>query len=124
MDELIETTVGGLPVVIKSTLLNLGLYKEATGKVIVRAPRQARKDAGVVVSIQNSYFGEGSSVAANVPPVHIKTTNDRTQEQRRTVLREFAFGAIAFPITGVRTEATVTIHGQQRHFVTATGDVR
>jgi len=139
MTKEIETIVGGIKVIIKSDKLNLVAYKEITGKVIVKANKSKRKEKGVKVFLKNTYYAQlPPPDPSSVKPIEIKVTQRQTHHQRRTVLREFAVGIgvklkgdiwipgqgpVSLPITGVRTEARVTVAGETKEFETSIGTV-
>lgn len=139
MAKKIKTQVGGITITITSQKLNLLAYKEITGKVIVKANKNKRKKKGVEVFLKNTYYAQlPPPDPSSVKPVEIKVTEKQTHHQRRTVLREFAVGIgvklkgdililsegpVFLPITGVRTEAWVTIAGETKQFETSIGTV-
>jgi hypothetical protein len=139
MAKKIETTIDGIKVIIKSQKFNLLAYKEVSGKVIVRASKKKLKKKDVKVSIKNTYYVQLPAPDPTSPkPTELKVTEKLTHHKRRTVLREFAVGIgvklqgeiwipgqgpVFLPITGVRTEAWVTISGETKKFETSTGTV-
>lgn len=139
MAKKIETTVGGIKVIIKSQKINLLAYKEISGKVIVKASKSKLKDKDVKVFLKNTYYVQLPPPDPTSPkPVEIKVIEIQTHHKRRTVLREFAVGIgvkligeiflpgqgpVFLPITGVRTEARVTVAGETKQFETSTGTV-
>lgn len=139
MAKKIKTTVGGIKVTIKSQKFNLLAYKEISGKVIVKANKSKLKDKGVEIYLKNTYYAQlPPPDPSSVKPIEIKVTETQTHHQRRTVLREFAVGIgvklkgnviipgqgpVSLPITGVRTEARVTVAGETEKFETSIGTV-
>lgn len=139
MAKKIKTIVGGLKVTIKSQNINLIAYKEISGKVIVKAIKSKLKEKGVTVFLKNTYYAQlPPPDPSSVKPIEIKVTEIQTHHQRRTVLREFAvgigvklkgdiwipgLGPVSLPITGVRTEARVTVAGETKEFETSIGTV-
>jgi hypothetical protein len=148
MDRKLKDSVNGLKVEVKSLNLNVGLYKEVSGKVIIRATKRAMKrKGGVSVFLRNTYYYGDPSLDPHlnevaIPPgVFTSKAEAITRNERRTVLREFAFGlggisgelpqggvnpgpgVVALPIIGVRTEATINVGDQNKRFETAAGVV-
>jgi hypothetical protein len=139
MPKKIQTTMGGIKVVIKSQKFNLLAYKEVSGKVIVKASKSKLKKKDVKVFLKNTYYVQLPAPDPTSPkPVEVKVMEKLTTHKRRTVLREFAVGIgvklegkawipgqgfVYLPITGVRTEARITIAGETKEFVTSTGTV-
>jgi hypothetical protein len=125
-----EDNIGGLKVEVKSGEFNIGVYKEITGKVIFRESKSKIKKKGVSVFIRNTYYGQlPPPDPSSIQPLVIKVTEKATQNEKRTVLREFAVGVgiqIAgqvLPITGVRTEARIRVGSETRDLETILGTV-
>lgn len=143
----VETRVGGLKVIVKSQNLDLKVFKEVSGKVIVRASKRERREKGVDVVLRNIWFFQRPAPdPTHAVPLSIESHPVVTRNKRRTVLRHFAvgfgvklnidkilldqgqpvspsMGSVEMPVKGVVTMATVTIGGESEEFETQNGTV-